>query len=171
MTNAKKLVAGAAKNTDRELFREKSNAPSDPGNYYTSSCHVTKDGALGINVGGFVRVMPLRDWHALGKALEESQYHYDCCGEEIATLRNALEAAERLTPEERLTQIVIENDIRKEERTRIVKLLELRARKNDADGEAQGQGAQNAMCGWAAEELRYVALQLTLADEIEGKDD
>ena len=52
----------ASKNTDRELFREK------PGDYYSPSCHVTEDSALGINVGGSVRVMPLKGWHALDKS-------------------------------------------------------------------------------------------------------
>ena len=41
----------------------------------------------------------------------------------INALSNALKAALRGSPEERLARIVIENDIRKEERTRIVKLF------------------------------------------------
>lgn len=44
-------------NTDVEVFRE------TPGDYYSPSAHVTADRRLGINVGGTVIVMPLRDWH------------------------------------------------------------------------------------------------------------
>lgn len=46
-------------NTDRELWRER------PGDYYADSIHVTADGNIGINCGGTVRVMPLREWHRL----------------------------------------------------------------------------------------------------------
>ena len=43
--------------TTRELFREVK------GDYYSPSLHVTIDGLIGINVGGSVHVMSLRDWH------------------------------------------------------------------------------------------------------------
>ncbi len=46
-----------AANTDRELFRE-----SD---FYSPSVHVTKDGKIGMNVGGIVHVLSIQDWHAL----------------------------------------------------------------------------------------------------------
>ena len=46
-------------NTDCELWRER------PGDYYADSIHVTQDGKIGINCGGRVFVMPVRDWHAL----------------------------------------------------------------------------------------------------------
>jgi len=49
-----------AKNTDRELWRE-----SDDRSQTTPSIHVTLDGGIGINVGGTVIVMPLREWHKL----------------------------------------------------------------------------------------------------------
>ena len=49
----------AAQNTDRELWRK------IPGNYYSPSIHVTEQGAIGINVGGTVYVMPVENWHAL----------------------------------------------------------------------------------------------------------
>jgi hypothetical protein len=42
-------------NTNRELFRE--------GDYYSPSLYVTKDNEIGINVGGSVFVMSLREWH------------------------------------------------------------------------------------------------------------
>ena len=45
------------KNTDKELFREAK------GDYYSPSLHVTIDGLIGINVGGSVHVMSLREWH------------------------------------------------------------------------------------------------------------
>lgn len=50
-------------NTDREIWRG-----SDKGNgsYYADSIHMTKEGALGINCGGHVVVMPIREWHRLG---------------------------------------------------------------------------------------------------------
>jgi len=47
------------KNEDRELWRE------TPDDYYSPSIHVTKDGGIGINVGGTVCVRSLRDWHHL----------------------------------------------------------------------------------------------------------
>jgi hypothetical protein len=50
----------ACENTDRELWRERE------GDYYADSIHVTKEGAIGINCGGFVIVKPLREWHKLG---------------------------------------------------------------------------------------------------------
>jgi hypothetical protein len=49
----------AAENTDVELWREVD------GDYYAPSVHVTKDGGIGINVGGKVYVKPLREWHNL----------------------------------------------------------------------------------------------------------
>lgn len=49
----------ACLNTDRELWREKE------GDYYSPSIHVTKEGGIGIDVGGFVITMPLRGWHRL----------------------------------------------------------------------------------------------------------
>ena len=49
-------------NTDKELYRE------SEGDYYSPSLHVTKDGLIGINVGGSVHVMRLRDWHERAQA-------------------------------------------------------------------------------------------------------
>lgn len=55
----------AAKNTDREIWREK------PDDYYSSSIHVTEHGeGIGINVGGYVFVKPVREWHRLAKEHE-----------------------------------------------------------------------------------------------------
>jgi hypothetical protein len=57
----------AAANTDRELWRERE------GDFYADSIHVTAQGSIGINVGGLVIVMPLKEWHQAalvsGKAL------------------------------------------------------------------------------------------------------
>lgn len=53
-----------AKNTDRELWRERAD------DYYTPSIHVTQDGAIGINVGGSVIVQSLADWHAAARRVE-----------------------------------------------------------------------------------------------------
>jgi hypothetical protein len=52
----------AVQNTDRELWR----GPDEGnGDYYADSIHVTEGGGIGINCGGHVIVMPLRDWFAL----------------------------------------------------------------------------------------------------------
>jgi hypothetical protein len=51
-------------NTDRELWRERE------GDYYANSIHVTAGGGIGIDVGGYVIVMPLDKWHALAIAGE-----------------------------------------------------------------------------------------------------
>jgi hypothetical protein len=48
-------------NTDRELYREPDVDGS--GDYYSDSLHVTEGGNIGINVGGFVIVRPLAEWH------------------------------------------------------------------------------------------------------------
>ena len=51
-----------AENTDRELYRE---PDKGHGSFYSDSIHVTKDGGIGMNVGGTVIVMPIFEWHAL----------------------------------------------------------------------------------------------------------
>lgn len=52
----------ACENTDREIWR----GPDEGGgDYYADSLHITKNGALGINCGGFVYVKTLREWHRL----------------------------------------------------------------------------------------------------------
>ena len=56
----------ASLNTDREIWR------SVPGDYYSPSIHVTKEGAIGINVGGRVFVKDVRDWHSLAEILCEN---------------------------------------------------------------------------------------------------
>lgn len=49
---------GCAENTDVELWRE--------GEFFSpNSIHRTKEGSIGINVGGHVIVMPLKAWHGL----------------------------------------------------------------------------------------------------------
>lgn len=59
----------AYENTDTELWR----GPDEGnGSYYADSIHVTKDGGIGINVGGRVIVMPLRAWHALARRDQEA---------------------------------------------------------------------------------------------------
>lgn len=50
-----------SENTDREIWRKVE------GDFYSPSIHVTKDGAIGINVGGTVIVMPVDSWHALAE--------------------------------------------------------------------------------------------------------
>ncbi len=50
-------MKNAAKNEDKEIWRE------TVGDVYSSSIHVTKFGGIGINCGGNVIVMSIRDWH------------------------------------------------------------------------------------------------------------
>jgi hypothetical protein len=47
------------KNTDRQLWREVKD------DYYAPSIFVTEAGGIGIDVGGYVIVKPLREWHKL----------------------------------------------------------------------------------------------------------
>ena len=61
MTKQNNLIDSyAVVNTDRETWREK------PGDYYSNSIHVTINGDIGINVGGYVLVAPIREWHKAG---------------------------------------------------------------------------------------------------------
>ena len=57
-------MSGEALNTDRELWRERQ------GDYYADSIHVTQSGAIGINCGGIVIVMPIRKWHDAIREIE-----------------------------------------------------------------------------------------------------
>jgi hypothetical protein len=50
---------GPAENTDREIWRE------TPGDFYSPSIHVTKEGGIGMDVGGHVIVMDIYGWHKL----------------------------------------------------------------------------------------------------------
>lgn len=59
---------GPVENTDRELWRER------PGDYYSNSIHVTAHGQIGINVGGYVITMSVRDWHAAGTSRLKEYY-------------------------------------------------------------------------------------------------
>jgi hypothetical protein len=54
-----KLGEKTVQNTDKELWKE------DPLDVYSPSLHVTKDGMIGISVGGTVYVKKLRSWHDL----------------------------------------------------------------------------------------------------------
>lgn len=48
----------ATENTDREIWRERE------GDFYADSIHVTAQGGIGINCGGYVIVLPIREWFA-----------------------------------------------------------------------------------------------------------
>lgn len=50
-----------AKNTDKEIWRR------DPDDAFSPSIHVTESGAIGMNVNGMVIVMPVEEWHRLGR--------------------------------------------------------------------------------------------------------
>lgn len=54
-----------AANTDRELWRERE------GDYYADSIHVTAQGSIGINCGGTVYVMSLREWQARARMFDK----------------------------------------------------------------------------------------------------
>ncbi len=47
----------AAKNTDKEIWRKVKD------DYFSPSIHVTRSGSIGIDVGGFVIVAPVEEWH------------------------------------------------------------------------------------------------------------
>ena len=53
-------MSKSIKNTDREIFREYDD-------YYSSSLFVTENQGIGINVGGTVFVMKLKQWHKLAQ--------------------------------------------------------------------------------------------------------
>ena len=53
---------GPCVNTDVEIWRER------PGDFYSDSIHVTKDGMIGINCGGYVFTLPVQRWHKLAAA-------------------------------------------------------------------------------------------------------
>ncbi len=55
-------MTDASKNTDCELWRERED------DYCAASLFVTQGGGIGINMGGQVIVMPIREWHALARA-------------------------------------------------------------------------------------------------------
>lgn len=52
----------ACENTDKHLW------PLVSDDAFAPSVHATKDGSIGINVGGHVIVMPIRKWHMLAIA-------------------------------------------------------------------------------------------------------
>lgn len=60
-------IEQCCENTDREIWRRDGGDPTDPDNYYQPSIHVTKEGAIGIRVGGTVYVKPIEEWHRLGE--------------------------------------------------------------------------------------------------------
>ena len=101
-----------AKNTDRELWRE-----SD-GDYYSPSLHVTESGAIGMNVGGSVIVMRIRDWHALARQLAEAQ-------QRIAAAEIKLERCHRY--EQELTQEI--RDEKKQKAQLATRVRELETKK------------------------------------------
>lgn len=53
-------------NTDREIWCERE------GDFYADSIHVTEGGGIGIDCGGYVIVMPVREWHRLAASLRPS---------------------------------------------------------------------------------------------------
>ena len=59
LVGAKRMSNGPCENTDREIWRERD------GDFYADSIYVTERGSIGINCGGKVFVMKLRDWHDL----------------------------------------------------------------------------------------------------------
>jgi len=57
---------GSVENTDRELYRE---PDKGNGSFYSDSIFVTKEGGIGMNVGGYVMVRPIKEWHKAMKIL------------------------------------------------------------------------------------------------------
>lgn len=60
----------ASENTATELYREPGASPGME--YYQPSVHVTKNGLIGMDVGGMVFVMSIRDWHSKATGSEAS---------------------------------------------------------------------------------------------------
>ncbi len=82
-----------AVNTDREIWRR---VPDD---HYSPSIHVTVNGDIGINVGGYVLVLPIEEWHRLGyrkpspefnNVLEADAHNWDTRELDRPELREAL---------------------------------------------------------------------------------
>jgi hypothetical protein len=94
------LDQGPCENTDRELWRGPDEGGGDA---YADSVHITKDDGLGINCGGTVYVMPVREWHTLA-ARDIDRYHLAdlllCYGEfgatEAASKEGALRCADAI---------------------------------------------------------------------------
>ena len=53
----KMFVSPPSKNTDKEIWRKYKD------DFYSPSIHVTERGEIGINVGGYVTVASVEDWH------------------------------------------------------------------------------------------------------------
>ena len=61
-----------AANTDRELWRE-GDGGGNGMSYYADSIHVTEQGLIGIDCGGAVYVLPVREWHGLAAERERHE--------------------------------------------------------------------------------------------------
>ncbi len=104
----------AARNTDRELYRERE------GDFYSPSIHVTQGGGIGFDVGGNVVVKPLREWHRIAAsemawrimAKQEAHYANLPTSEREAALQKALEdtTADQIKAEEDAERLRLEND-------------------------------------------------------------
>lgn len=81
-------VSQAVTNTDKEIWRE---CPED---YYSNrvmdSIHVTKDGGIGINCGGHVRVMRVGEWHSLAAEVSELIKRLNRLGESARAVYTSL---------------------------------------------------------------------------------
>ncbi len=73
----------------KELWRE--------GDYYTPSIYVNKSGGIGINVGGYVIVQPVRDWHEQAQELRRSRSRVDVLEK---ALREIVEGAKTTEPDD-----------------------------------------------------------------------
>lgn len=99
------MTERSALNTDKELWRER------PGDYYADSLHVTENGAIGMNCGGTVYVMPIREWHGLKARVAEleaalrSMTTSNSNAVALLTARNA-QLAEAMKERERLRAVV-----------------------------------------------------------------
>lgn len=54
-------INDTAENTDKQIWVK------DPDNGWSPTIHATKEGCIGINVGGRVIVMAVEKWHVLGE--------------------------------------------------------------------------------------------------------
>jgi hypothetical protein len=85
----------ACENTDQHLWP----IVSDRGD--ADSIHVTKDGGIGINVGGHVIVMPLRKWFCAALVCGEGSVPDELSRlrKEVGVLREALEKISLMSKE------------------------------------------------------------------------
>lgn len=83
-------MEGPFLNTDKELWRKDQD-------YYAPSIHVTKEGAIGINVGGLVIIRTVEDWHKLAAPTLKGQPMIEVTPEQQQTIYELVHTAALLS--------------------------------------------------------------------------